>query len=672
MAHIGGWMWDLKTDEASWSEEMYRIYGVEPGGYEITYRNFLERIHPEDREHTDRTIRRCISEGEGWTAGRRIVRPDGEVRHLRGRTEAELDEEGRTVRLRGFEQDVTELIEAERGLLDAEQRYRHLVERLPAISYVAEVGITGEWVYVSPQIEEMYGYTAEEWRADPAIWHRCVHPDDLQRAVEAEERGIVSGGPIAIEYRVLAKDGHQLWVRDEFVVHTEDGTAYVDGIVTEITERKAFESELQYLADHDPLTGLFNRRRFLEELGLQMKLRRREGVAGSLAMLDLDNFKYVNDSLGHSAGDELIRSVATLARGRLREVDTLARLGGDEFAVLLRNADADAAEKVVEDLLESIRERPHPIADEPVRITASAGLTDLELAVDDAEELLAAADVAMYEAKQRGRDRLARFSPELKRQVQRGRSWADRIRTALEDDGFLLYQQPIVELAGGRVAQHEILLRMRGSEGGVVEPAAFLPVAERFDLIQAIDRWVTMRAIELMKSCLGRGRRLRLEVNLSGRSIGDDELVDAIEAALGGTEIDPADLIFEVTETAAIANMERARAFSERLSALGCRFALDDFGSGFASFFYLKHLPVDFVKIDGDFVRGLAGSDVDQEVIRAMIGVTRALGQQTIAEFVTDRATLEILTELGVDYAQGYHLGAPAPVEALEQAPSPA
>jgi diguanylate cyclase (GGDEF)-like protein len=374
----------------------------------------------------------------------------------------------------------------------------------------------------------------------------------------------------------------------------------------------------------------------------------------------------VNDSLGHHAGDQLIRSVATLLSAQLRDADTIARLGGDEFAILLRGTTGEPALAVAERLIEAVREHHFAVADDPVRVTASGGIANVERGQRVAEECLAAADLAMYESKQTGRDRLAEFSPALRTSVERRRTWADRIRYALENDEMLLYQQPILDLRTDKVSQYELLVRMPREDGsGVISPQEFLPVAERFDLVQALDRWVVARAIRLIAAAERAGRELVLEVNLSGRSIGDPPLFDLLESDLRTSGIEARKLVLEVTETAAIENMEVARAFAEQLAAFGCRLALDDFGSGFGSFYYLKHLPFDYLKIDGDFVRQLTQNRVDQAVVRSIVQIAASVGYETIAEFVADERTLEAVRGFGVDFAQGYHVGAPEPVEAL-------
>ncbi len=433
--------------------------------------------------------------------------------------------------------------------------------------------------------------------------------------------------------------------------------------VQDISERKEMARRLEYVVDHDFLTGLFNRRHFEQELSKETARAVRYGAPGAVLLIDLDNFKEVNDTFGHRAGDDVLKGVAGLLRQRLRHTDVVARLGGDEFAVLLTETAADQVRSVAEEVVKAVGRETAVMADRTIRITASVGVAMFEGLTD--VEVLACADLAMYEAKEVGRNRYEVYRP-----AEGGGepgptrpAGAGRLRQALEEDRLLLYCQPILDLGSNVIRQYELLLRLPDGEGGEpLLPSTFLYHAERSGLIQAIDAWVVRQAIALIADHARAGHALALNVNLSGKSIGDRKLAALIESELAESGIDPTQLTFELTETAAISNIEEARAFAVRLRARGCRFALDDFGVGFGSFFYLKSFPFDVLKIDGDFIRDLGTSPLNQLVVSAIVGIARGMGKQTVAEFVGDEAAAQLLRTMGVDHAQGYHVGIPRPV----------
>jgi diguanylate cyclase (GGDEF)-like protein/PAS domain S-box-containing protein len=435
----------------------------------------------------------------------------------------------------------------------------------------------------------------------------------------------------------------------------------------DLTERRRIEARMRQLADLDPLTGLLNRKAFENALASHIDYADRYGGAGSLLVLDLDNFKYVNDTAGHHAGDELIKGVANLIRGRLRRTDALARLGDDEYAVLLHAADGEKGHLVAHELRKLVAEHPFVVDRRPLRVTVSIGVAPLADRRLTAQEILAQADMAMYAAKDQGRDAVVEFTAEGQARIAARQALSEQIRRATERGLFVLVQQPILDLESNEVSQYELLLRMRGEEGELLTPPSFLGTAERFGLIQGIDRWVAQQAVRLLASQQKAGRDLVLEVNISGLSMNDAEFATLVERELRSSGAEPSSLVFEVTETAAVADLDQARRFAEELTRIGCRFALDDFGAGFASFYYLKHLPVSYLKIDGEFIRDLARTPSDQLLVRALVEVSRGLGIKTIAEYVGDVETLDIVRELGVDYAQGFLIGKPAPVAELRK-----
>jgi diguanylate cyclase (GGDEF)-like protein/PAS domain S-box-containing protein len=530
---------------------------------------------------------------------------------------------------------------------------------------IVKVDAARRIVLANARTEQLFGYARSELIGRPVedlfAAHSSRRAADRFHAVAVDA---VDAPDEAVELTGRRKNGSEFPVDVTLsAAPAADGGVVVTSILRDVTERRRFESQLRHLADHDHLTALFNRRRFEEELS---EFTNGRGRQGAVLLLDLDRFKYVNDFHGHSAGDEVVRMVSRALTRVLGDTDVVARLGGDEFAVLLKDADRGTAERVADLILETLSQQALTIGTLAVTTTASIGVVPFSHSQTGVDDLLAAADMAMYAAKEAGGNRCHIFDrdDEYVAGMQARLKWADRIRRALDEDRFVLYWQPIIDLRTGVATHHEVLLRMIGDDGEIIAPGAFIETAERFGLIHEIDHWVVRTAIHLLAEPSMQDERL-LEVNLSGRSMGDRELPELVEREIALTGIDPGRLVFEITETAAIANMEQARAFAERLTRLGCRFALDDFGAGFSSFYYLKHLPLDYLKIDGDFIRNLTTSPTDQLVVKSMVDIARGMGMKTIAEFVEDAETVETLREMGVDYSQGYFHGRPAPILAV-------
>jgi diguanylate cyclase (GGDEF)-like protein/PAS domain S-box-containing protein len=566
--------------------------------------------------------------------------------------------------------DATARKRAEATLREAQERFRSTFENSGiGIGVVAVAGEhPGRLLEVNDALCVVTGFDREQLVG--MSMNSLIHADDLPRALDGIER-LVRGELRALhqEVRFLHANGDPVWVDvTTALVRDADGEPlYRIDHINDASERKRFEGQLQYLADHDPLTGLFNRGRFREELDRELAIAHRYDTAGAVLFLDIDHFKFVNDAVGHVAGDELIASVAAVVRARLRDTDIVARVGGDEFAIILAHADIQQARDLADSLLAAIRqELSIAVGDQPRRVTISIGIAPFHHTEElTGHELLVEADIAMYDAKEAGRDTFHVYTPTEHRQgrMQARLTWVDRIRDALDNDDFVLHAQPIVSLDGDARPRHELLLRLVGVDGDLIPPGTFLYIAERFGLAEEIDRWVVRRAIELLAELQHATSDACLELNLSAHSISGHGLVDLIADQIAASNVDPRALCFELTETAAIVNIDHARTFARRLSALGCSLALDDFGAGFASFYYLKHLDFDYLKIDGEFIKDLPSSHINQLVVRAVVQIARGLGKKTIAEFVESQDILDLLREEGVDYAQGYHIGRPAAIE---------
>jgi len=553
-------------------------------------------------------------------------------------------------------------IEVEKGHREALGRFESAFGNAPI--GMALVDMNGCWLQVNEALCRIVGYPEAELKA--RTLDAITHPDDVGLGADELQQLLMGRIPsYQVEKRYHHAWGHYVWVLlTVSVVRDGEGRAiHLIEQVQDISERKELARHLEYLVDHDFLTGLYNRRYFERELATEVERAKRYGTPGALLVIDLDHFKDINDSLGHKAGDGLLKNVAGVLKQRARQVDILARLGGDEFALLLPQTAADDAEIVADGIVKSLSQRMAVGADQTIVITASVGVGISDGLTDT--ELLAYADLAMYEAKEAGRNRFAVYRPikGVRQRVSARLAEAERIRRTLEEDRLLLYCQPVLDLQANTLHNYELLVRLPGESGGApLLPSAFLYVAERFGLIQAVDAWVAREAIRLVAEHARAGRRLVLSVNLSGASICDPRLALLIERALEEAAVDPACLIFELTETAAIANIEQAKAFAIRLQRCGCQLALDDFGAGFGSFYYLKSFPVDYIKIDGGFIRGIASDRMDQLVVRAIVTIARGLGKKTVAEFVTDQESASLLRNLGLDYAQGYFIGEPQPI----------
>lgn len=441
----------------------------------------------------------------------------------------------------------------------------------------------------------------------------------------------------------------------------------------DITDRKIAEERLIWLADHDPLTHLYNRRRFQQEFDNILKISLRNGSTGALLYFDLDQFKYVNDTCGHKVGDSLLQLIADKLKQVTRSTDILARLGGDEFALAIPSINAEHAGQLADKIFNSLQTIDFKVEGQPFKITVSIGIAMFPEHGQNIQDLLANADLAMYQAKEAGRGRIHFYEPgtDFQNKIKTQVYWKDQIEQCFRDDRFVLYFQPILDIGNQSISHYECLLRMIDTEGGVIAPGQFIPVAEQLGLINLIDRMVVGKAIQRHKSLRSEGISITLSINLSGQALNDIELQEDIKKVLSDPDVDPKSIIFEITETIAVSNFSSAQRMMNEIKSLGCSFAIDDFGVGFSSFYYLMHLPVDFVKIDGSFIKSLNTSKEDKVLVRALAEIAQGLGKKTIAEFVESHEILEVLDEFGVHYAQGYYIGKPArtiPVTTIENA----
>jgi diguanylate cyclase (GGDEF)-like protein len=433
------------------------------------------------------------------------------------------------------------------------------------------------------------------------------------------------------------------------------------GTARDITKLKQDEKRMVILANQDHLTGLSNRRRFLQDLTHEIQRVEQQGQLGVLLVLDLDHFKLVNDTAGHATGDQIIVQVAGLLKRASHDQDFVARISGDEFAVAYAAESEQQGVEKARHFLERINALKPRFGSRTLNISASAGMVTFPGDGRVPVELMAKADAAICAAKSNGRNRVHRYdeSDMMRERMDNQLVWKDRLLEALENDRLVLVFQPIVGVSSGRVHHYEVLARMRAPDGALIAPGKFIPAAEQFGLIQRVDRHIVSKAMRRLADLPPALAEIGFSINLSGLSVGRQDIYELIERELAETGIEPTRLTFEITETAACEHLDTASEFIQKVRQLGCRVSLDDFGVGFSSFSYLKHLHADILKIDGSFIRDIHNNSADQLFVKALVDVARGMGMQTIAEFVENDQVYQRVRTLGVDYVQGYYLGKP-------------
>ncbi|MDH3692609.1 MAG: EAL domain-containing protein, partial [Gammaproteobacteria bacterium] len=581
---------------------------------------------------------------------------------------------GKTDQVLGIAVDVTQRREAENAMRESESRFKDFAET--AADWFWEIGPDFRFTYIAGRYEEVTGLTAEEivgLSHRELFKARVVNPGRLeqyQQSIEAQQ----SFAPI--EYEWIRPDGTTRMIRSSCKPVFDNDGAFLGyrGTARDVTDAYRLSRQLSYQASHDMLTGLVNRRDFERRLERVLKTARTEGAEHALCYLDLDQFKVINDTCGHVAGDELLRQLGRLLPDRVRKRDTLARLGGDEFGVLMERCSLGHAMRVANDLKQAVQEYGFVWEGKHFNIGVSIGLVPITSTSTSITEVLREADAACYAAKREGRNRVHVYrkgDPALT-QHHGEMQWILQLNQALENDGFFLCRQPIMAMDQNIVdgEHYELLLRLRTSTGERMPPGAFLPAAERYDLAPRLDRWVVRTALSWFAEHPDELARLgSCSINLCGQSTADEEFLDYVKRQLDQNEIPPEKVCFEVTEMAAIANLATVTKFMTGLKERGCQFALDDFGSGLSSFAYLRSLPVDYLKIDGTFVQKIAEDQISLAIVRSINDIGKVMGKKTIAEHVENDQIYGTLKAVGVDYVQGYLLGRPQELDSVQQLP---
>ncbi|MBX2809363.1 MAG: EAL domain-containing protein [Cellvibrionaceae bacterium] len=584
---------------------------------------------------------------------------------LRAVAEIALRRDDYLVSNKQFARYVNNLADREKAYRSISEKHEHLLNNLQTV--VLELDEKLQIIFANDAWKNLMSYTHDETLGYAFKHFLAIKDGRKHRALEGRFRAVLAGNKPTCELQVGLEDKHKKrhWAELRVSASRIDGQSPTLTIcLNDITKRKFAQEQLEYLAMHDSLTGLFNRHYFettLERWCIDMQAQQQ---LHGLVYIDLDYFKVINDTFGHHKGDEVLREVSQLIKTCIRGSDILCRIGGDEFAILLHSISVEQIKRIAAKVQAVVSDYSFQSGNRVVDIGCSIGISVVDGSSETAEEYLMKADIALYVAKRRGRNIVHFYNPEDSEsdELRDNVDWVRKVRQAINDDRLVIFGQPIMDIAHKSVAYYEILIRLLDTDGELIMPDQFIPALEATGDMVALDRWVIRRSMSLLKD----NRQLqKIAINLSAQTYKDDSLVPMIRESLDAYNVQAESIIFELTESASLFNINATRRVIDQLHALGCSFAVDDFGSGFSSFAYLKELPADYVKLDGSFIRNLHRDKVDQALVRSIIEVVQALGRKTVAEFVENEKILAFLAENGVDYAQGYYTGKPVPATEL-------
>lgn len=658
VARMGSWTLDVSSDRLEWSDETYRIFGMEPRS-EMYLQLFLNRIHPADAARVN-AVWQAALRGEPYDIEHRILVND-EVRWVRETAEVDFSPEGRPLRAIGVVQDITEHKRSEEQLLLAAKVFECSSEAIVITNTEAHI------VAVNQAFTRITGYDVDEVLGrNPNLLSSGKHDADFYRAMW---EAILHDGHWEGEIWDKAKGGelYPKWMSINAVRNAEGVVTHYVSIARDISDHKRSEREIQQLAFYDVLTGLPNRTLLRDRLEQMLAAAHRDGGKFALMFMDLDRFKYVNDSMGHSVGDKLLQAVAGRIQSCVREGDTVARLGGDEFVVLLRETDSMGASTVAEKLIKSIGE-PYHIDGIQLSTHASIGISLYPDDALDSDTLVKNADVAMYRAKEDGRNNYQFFVPEMNFRANRIFGMERDLHNALEHGQFELYYQPQADLTSGEVCGVEVLIRWNHPDKGRVPPSDFIPVAEETGQIVAVGEWVLRSACAQLAAWRKEGMpHFPVALNLSIRQLLQPSLIDLVREVLDENGLQPGDLELEITEGIMMGDAKAALDFLTRMHEMGVQLSIDDFGTGYSSLNYLKNLPVDKLKVDQSFVRDIETDSSDAAIVRSIISLGHRLDLRVIAEGVETLAELDFLRMRGCDEVQGYYFSRPLPADEFER-----
>jgi diguanylate cyclase (GGDEF)-like protein/PAS domain S-box-containing protein len=683
-AHIAIWDSELCDDTilAStiiWSSPGAALLGLPPDDLIQPFTTFLRFVHEDDREQLVRAMQDCVADCRVYEVEYRVRWPDGTQHWLAAKAQVYGDLDGIARGTLGIVWDITQRkrdeLAARRQREQAEITLRSIGE---GVITTDEQGTT---LYLNRTAEQLTGWSSQQ-----------AHGRDIATTLQlTDEHGNDAGAEhvalqclrlkqsidIASQNQLLTRDGRYIAVEHSAApIWSDDGELLGSVVVfRDVSHERKLSKQLSWNATHDALTSLVNRHEFEHLVAAALHTAKEEGHVHALLYMDLDQFKIVNDTCGHAAGDLLLQLLSKMLQTQMRDSDILARLGGDELGVLLPHCPPDQAKLIANDLRLSIKNFRFVYDSHTFELGASIGLVEINHNSKSMTELLIAADQACYLAKERGRNRVHLYQESDQRLAQRHGEmmWVSRLNEAFERHYFRLYAQPIISLGKEPRRHDEVLIRIQDSKGELILPGAFIPAAERYDMMVPIDRWVIKSVFHHVQAMRDHAPSRNgadghppapalYSVNLSGTSLGDEGLHDYILEQFAEHDVAPEQICFEITETAVIANLPKAQVLMAGLKELGCRFSLDDFGSGLSSFAYLKALPVDYLKIDGIFIRDIANNAINRAMVKAINEVGHVMGISTVAEYVEDELTLQTVRELGVDFAQGYAVGALRPL----------
>jgi len=637
------------------AEELYRV----PVGGLYWY--------PSDR---DSFIRRMESEGELRNEELVLRRKDGSMVVVVDNSRVVRDKQGRVNGYEGTLTDITERKKAETAVFQAKERAQVTLQSIG--DAVITTDSEGRIDYMNPVAESLTGWENREAQNQLigsvlTVVDEATHEASESPVMRCLRQGQVLG--LAQHTVLVNRRGQELTIQDSAAPIRDRAGNFIGAVMVfhDVSKERRLHRALHYQASHDALTGLINRREFENRLTVAVERARQDADSRhALLYLDLDQFKLVNDTCGHPAGDQLLKQITGVLQSRVRSGDTLARLGGDEFGILLQDCSLDQAMRIADTLRQAIRDYRFLWQDGALAVGVSVGIVEITNETPTVANVMSAADVACYSAKDLGRNRVQLYQPDNVPERHREMHWVSKLTRACEEGRFELFYQPIIAIgATADEREHfELLLRLRDESGALVAPAEFIPAAERYNIMPSIDRWVVREALDRVVHRIGLGTKpFTVAVNLSGTSLNDEHFLEYLIALLSNNKLAAGAMCFEITETAAIANLGNVVYFMRELKTRGCHFALDDFGSGLSSFMYLKTLPVDYLKIDGQFIENVTRNPVDRSMVEAISQVGKAMGLQTIAERVESAEVLAELGRLGISFAQGFHIAKPRTIK---------